>query len=93
MSGFNKDRVEVIVDGKPLFNDIITTDPSDGVAASIHLKRAMCKQHLALKIGGVLLHTMWLDNKEEVVMKALGYSKIGVFISTQYFYNKLPVFD
>ena len=93
LSGFNKDHIEFIVDDKKIFNDVITTDPSDGVAASLYFKRGVCKQHISLKVGGVLLHTMWLDNREEIVIKALGYSKAGIFISTEYLYNKLPLFD
>ena len=88
---FNKEHVELIVDGKTVFNQTINVNESIGVEI-FSLTRTICKQKISLKVNGVLLHTMWLDHKK-AFMKGIQYSKTGITIGTEFFINKLPLLD
>ena len=90
LGGFKGDRVKVLVDGKLLFNQIITTDESTGLADAFSLKRVAAKQKLSLLVNGVLLYSNWLDPAYPAF--GFGFSKNGYFIDTQVFF-KAPMFD
>ena len=89
--GFKGDRVKVVVDGKLLFNEIITTDESNGLAGNLSLKRVARRQKVALLVNGVLLNTTWLGPAQGCVY-GYGFAKSGYFIDTAVFFKE-PVFD
>ena len=91
LGGFRGDRVKVVVDGKLLFNEVITTNESDGVAEVVSLKRVASRQKVSLLVNGLLLNTTWLDPTQGCVY-GYGFSKSGYFIDTQVFF-KAPMFD
>jgi hypothetical protein len=91
MGGFKGDRVKVVVDGKLLFTEVITTDESDGLAGNLSLKRVTRRQKMSLLVNGVLLNTTWLDPAQGCVY-GYGFTKSGYFIGTTVFFKE-PVFD
>ena len=88
---FNKERVELIVNGKVVFNQVTNVNESVGVEI-FDLNRTDCKQKISLKVNGLLLHTMWLDHKK-AFMKGIQYSKSGITVGTTFFIDKLPLLD
>jgi hypothetical protein len=91
LGGFQRDRVKVVVDGKLLFNDVITTNESSGYANHLSLKRVASRQKVSLLVNGLLLNTTWLDPTQGC-MHGYGFSKRGYFIDTQVFF-KAPMFN
>ena len=88
---FDTKRVELIVDNKIVFNQVIKINDSIGVEA-FEITRTACEQKISLKVNGVLLHTMWLDHKR-AFMKGIQYSKSGITVGTTFFIDKLPLLD
>lgn len=91
MGGFKGERVKVVVDGKLLFNQVITTDESDGLAGDLSFKRVAHRQKVALLVNDILLNTTWLDPAQGCVY-GYGFTKSGYFIDTAVFFKE-PVFD
>jgi hypothetical protein len=91
MGGFKGDRVKMLVDGKLLFNEVVTTDESYGLAGNLSLKRVAHKQKVSLLVNGVLLNTTWLDPAQGCIY-GYGFAKSGYFIDTSKFFKE-PIFD
>ena len=91
LGGFKGNRVKVVVDGKLLFNEVSTTNESDGLAGAVPLTRVDHRQKVLLLVDGVLLNTTWLDPAQGCVY-GYGFAKSGYCIDTSVFV-KAPMFD
>ena len=84
LGGFNKDRVELLVDNKKVFDKIITSDMSTGSADACAFKKLSCHQKIITIINGQKMSVVYLDHSK-IHKKLLGIHKQGHSVSTSFY--------
>ena len=84
LGGFQKDRAEIIVDNKKVFDKIITSDGSTDLAGSCSFKKLSCIQKVVVLINGHQMRIIYL-NHSKIHKQLLGLWKYDKSISTTFY--------
>ncbi|MDQ2771704.1 MAG: hypothetical protein M3Y54_14535 [Bacteroidota bacterium] len=84
LGGFHKDRVELLIDNKKVFDKIITSDMSTGSADACSFKKLSCNQKVVTIINGHKMPVIYLDHSK-IHKKLLGIHKQGNSVSTSFY--------
>ena len=84
LGGFDKDRVELLVDNKKVFDKIITSDRSTDLADACSFKKLSCRQRIVTIINGHQMRAIYLEHKK-THKKLLGIHKQGNSISATFY--------